>query len=36
MWVSVQRKIERSSFDDEATMKKQRRMKNDVNEEEVR
>lgn len=33
--VSVQRKIERS-FDDEATMKKQRRMKNDVNEEEVR
>ena len=36
MCVSVQRKIERSSFDDEATMKKQRRMKNDVNEEEVR
>ena len=36
MCVSVQREIERSSFDDEATMKKQRRMKNDVNEEEVR
>lgn len=33
--VSVRRKIERS-FDDEAMMKKQQRMKNDVNEEEVR